>query len=58
MQQPNIFSYSFSANEKDKKPRPERKPQPRKKIISYIDIKYNDKAENDKREELDKDIVF
>ncbi len=58
MQQSNIFSYSFSINEKEKKSKSERKPQVRKKTISYIDIKYTDRSEQDTRDEMDKDIVF
>lgn len=58
MQQPTIFSYSFSTSEKEKKSKQERKPQSRKKLINYIDVKYIDRDEPSSRDEMDKDIVF
>jgi hypothetical protein len=58
MQQPNIFSYSFSVHEKCKKIKPERKPQAKKKVIGYIDVKYTGRSEQNSRNEMDKDIVF
>ncbi len=58
MQQQNIFSYSFSENEKNKKYKQDRKPQARKKAVSYIDIKYVEKTYPLPRNEMDKDIVF
>ena len=58
MQQPTLFSYSFSGNEKGKKQKLDRKPQPKKKLINYIDTRYIDSKLQQQRNEMDKDIVF
>lgn len=58
MQQPNIFSYSYSLPEKDKKPKLERKTTTRKKHFNYIDSKYINLTAPHRNKETDKDIVF
>lgn len=58
MQQANVFSYSFSVTGKEKRAKQERKPQPKKRLINYIDTKYIDREKAFKREEMDKDVVF
>jgi len=58
MQQPNSFNYAFSTVGKEKKLNTERKPQTRKKLFNYIDMKYSDRERNSQKEEMDKDKVF
>lgn len=58
MQQQNFFSYAFSATERNKKSKQERKAQPKKKLINYIDTKYREENKSSSREEMDKDVVF
>ena len=48
MQQQNVFSYSFSNTDINRKAKTDRKPQKRKKAIDYIDSIYLPKTENKK----------
>jgi|GEM_PF-4213622 len=58
MQQPNSFNYSFSIAGKEKKLNHERKPQTRKKLFSYLDLKYSARERLSYRDDMDKDKVF